>query len=74
MQDNVKKVIESQKDIEGLSKQAETMRGNAHDFNKNSKELRDIMYYRNLRLKVMIGLIVGGVLGYILLPIIKSVV
>lgn len=73
MQDNVKKVIESQKDIENLSKQAESMRSNAHDFNKNSKELRDIMYYRNLRLKIIIGLIVTGIAGYILIPIIKSV-
>ena len=66
MQDNVKKVIESQNDIENLSKKAEQMRTNAHDFNKNSTELKTIMYQRNLKLKIIMGTMVLGVVGYVL--------
>ena len=65
MQENVLKVIEGQKDIESLSKKAEEMRTNAFDFNKNSAELKKIMYERNLKLKIIIGAMGVGFIGYI---------
>ncbi len=66
MQENVKKVIEGQKDMEGLSKAAEGMRENAFEFSKNSEELKKIMKMRNLKLKIIMFAMTVGIVGYIL--------
>lgn len=41
------------------------MRENAYDFNKNSAELKKIMYERNLKLKIIMGAIAFSIVGYI---------
>ena len=41
------------------------MKTNAFDFQKNSAELKKIMYERNLKLKIIIGAMGVGFVGYI---------
>lgn len=45
----------------------------ARTFEKTSKQLERIMYYRKLKLNIICCLIICGLLGYILVPIIKKI-
>lgn len=50
------------------------MKSVAKDFSKNAEELKKIMYWRNMKLKIIIIVIVVAILCYILIPIIKHFV
>lgn len=45
---------------------------NANQFSKSATELERLMYWRNCKLKIIIGLIVISILAYILVPIIQK--
>ena len=48
---------------------AENLRSNAMQFQRQSEDLRRILWWRNFKMKVIVGLLVGCILGYILIPI-----
>ncbi|KAM3142593.1 hypothetical protein pb186bvf_005252 [Paramecium bursaria] len=73
MEDNVKKMLQNQQDLDVLSNKADTLNVNAQSFAKNAEDLASIMYWRNMKLKIMIALIVIAGLMYVMVPIIIQV-
>ena len=45
---------------------------NSKQFGKNAERLKDIMYWRNMKMNIMIGIIIGGVVLYIFLPMLPD--
>ncbi|CAD8111882.1 unnamed protein product [Paramecium primaurelia] len=73
MEDNIKQMINNGQQLDVLSIKAEDLNKNAKSFAKNSAELASIMYWRNMKLKIIIGLIILAGLLYIIVPIIIKV-
>lgn len=48
------------------------MRNQAHEFKNQSTDLAKIMYWRNLKLKIILGIIVLAAGAYIIVPIISK--
>ncbi|CAD8112267.1 unnamed protein product [Paramecium sonneborni] len=73
MEDNIKSMINNGQQLDVLSIKAEDLNKNAKSFAKNANELAQIMYWRNMKLKIIIGLIILAGLLYIIVPIIIKV-
>eukprot|EP00405_Crypthecodinium_cohnii_P026684 CAMPEP_0206493274 /NCGR_PEP_ID=MMETSP0324_2-20121206/46826_1 /ASSEMBLY_ACC=CAM_ASM_000836 /TAXON_ID=2866 /ORGANISM="Crypthecodinium cohnii, Strain Seligo" /LENGTH=231 /DNA_ID=CAMNT_0053976289 /DNA_START=18 /DNA_END=713 /DNA_ORIENTATION=+ len=65
MQDNVKKILETHVTLEGLENSSSSMSSQANRFLRQSVDLRRQIQYRNLKIKAIAGLCVGGVVAYI---------
>eukprot|EP01017_Pseudomicrothorax_dubius_P008554 TRINITY_DN12824_c0_g1_i1.p1 TRINITY_DN12824_c0_g1~~TRINITY_DN12824_c0_g1_i1.p1 ORF type:complete len:253 (+),score=70.08 TRINITY_DN12824_c0_g1_i1:62-760(+) len=68
---NISKVLVNTQNLGDLQTKTEKMRNNAADFRSNAAELNRIMYWRNMRLNIIIGSMVLGGLGYAYLILIK---
>jgi hypothetical protein len=70
MTDNIKKMLDNTESAEAVSEKTQKMQEMSRQFQKNSSELASIMYWRNMKIKIIIGVIIIAILGYILIPII----
>nr|CAH69604.1 synaptobrevin 9-1 [Paramecium tetraurelia] len=69
MEDNIHKMIDHGQQLENLDEKAENLKNQSKQFQQQSHELAKIMYWRNMKLKILIGLIVLAVLLYIIVPL-----
>ncbi|CAD8082803.1 unnamed protein product [Paramecium sonneborni] len=69
MEENIHKMINNGQQLDNLDEKAEQMRVQSKQFHQQSHELAKIMYWRNMKLKILIGLIVLAVLLYIIVPL-----
>lgn len=69
MEDNLKKALDNNNQLETLDEKSYSMRKQAEKFKKDAVELRKMMYWRNVKLKIIIFLIVISILLYIIIPI-----
>lgn len=69
MQDNVKRMLENQTNVESLEEKTDGMSKQANQFLKQSVDLRRQMQLRNLKLKIILGIIVTAILVYIIVAI-----
>ncbi|KRX09181.1 Longin-like domain [Pseudocohnilembus persalinus] len=70
MNDNIHNMVGNQKQLDDLHEKSRGLQNAGEKLQKQSHDLERIMYYRNLKLKIMVALIVIGVLLIILIPII----
>ncbi len=69
MQDNVKRMLDNQTTVESLEEKTDGMSKQANQFLKQSVDLRRQMQLRNLKLKIILGIIVTAILVYIIVAI-----
>jgi hypothetical protein len=72
MQDNVKRMLDNQANVEVLEEKTDGMSKQANQFLKQSVDLRRQMQLRNLKLKILLGIIIAAVLIYIIVAIYRS--
>lgn len=72
MQDNVKKMLDNQTNVESLEEKSDGMSKQANQFLKQSVDLRRQMQLRNLKLKIVLGIIVTAVIVYVIVAIYRS--
>eukprot|EP00743_Colponemidia_sp_Colp-15_P000763 GILK01000842.1.p1 GENE.GILK01000842.1~~GILK01000842.1.p1 ORF type:complete len:261 (+),score=44.17 GILK01000842.1:85-783(+) len=70
MQNNVKKILETHENLEVLEDKTDNLRVSANQFQRSAVDLKRMMYWRNFKLKLVIGLVILAVACYILVPII----
>ncbi|CEM33425.1 unnamed protein product [Vitrella brassicaformis CCMP3155] len=70
MQENVKKILESHANIESLEQKTDNLRTSAQQFQRNAVDLRRMMWWRNIKVKIILALVILAIALYILLPII----
>ncbi|KAF4726910.1 hypothetical protein FOZ62_023379 [Perkinsus olseni] len=71
MQDNVRRIVENQESAESLGRRTEDMNRQAHVFLRQSADLRRQMQIRNIKLKIILGVIVICIIVYIIVPIVR---
>lgn len=72
MEDNIKSALSNQQDLTNVQSKTELLLAEAKDFNDNADELRKVMYWRNMKLK-MIMTVMGGAASFsVVLPIIQK--
>lgn len=72
VEDNVKKILSQQGDLQKLDNQTGNLSDQARQFQKQSHTLETIMLWRRRKLNIIIFLVILGIALYILVPIIKS--
>jgi uncharacterized membrane protein YvbJ len=73
MQDNVRKMLENQTNVESLEEKTDGMSKQANQFLKQSVDMRRQMQLRNLKLKIILGIVIGAVLIYVIIAIVQAV-
>lgn len=72
MEDNIKQALSNQQDLTSVQSRTDHLLAEAKDLNDNADELRKVMYWRNMKLK-MIMTIMGGAASFsVVLPIIQK--
>ena len=69
MQDNVKKMLDNQTTVESLEEKTDGMSKQANQFLKQSVDLRRQMQLRNLKLKIILGIIITAILVYVIVAV-----
>ena len=72
MQENVKKMLDNQTNVESLEEKTDGMSKQANQFLKQSVDLRRQMQLRNLKLKIVLGIIITAVIVYVIVAIYRS--
>ena len=72
MQDNVKKMLDNQTNVESLEEKTDGMSKQANQFLKQSVDLRRQMQLRNLKLKIVLGIIITAIIVYVIVAIFHS--
>lgn len=72
MQDNVRKILDTHANVESLEEKTDGMSRQANQFLKQSVDLRRQMQIRNLKLKILLGLVITAVVVYIIVALTYS--
>ncbi len=72
MQDNVKKMLDNQTNVESLEEKSDGMSKQANQFLKQSVDLRRQMQWKALKMKILLGLVIAAVLAYVVYLIVKA--
>ena len=67
-----KDALANQQDMRALESRSANLLTEAKDFNENADELRKVMYWRNMKLKMMISMVGGAASFSFVLPIIQK--
>jgi Synaptobrevin len=66
MQDNVKKMLDNHSNLEGLEEKTDSMSKQANQFLKQSVDLRRQMQMKNLKLKIVLGVVITLIVVWLL--------
>lgn len=74
----IKKLINNQESLSEMDDKASKMKstslyniGYANEFHQNSEKLERMLYWRNMKIKIFIGLCVLGLIGFAVLIVIQ---
>ena len=70
MENNINKVMQNTENLSDVMNKTELMAAGASTFQKRSETIAKALWWRNFKMKLIIGLLVGAILGYIFIPII----
>ena len=70
MQGNIAAMLVNSEQAEGLAAQSEQLNEQANVFKKKSTQLKKNMWWKNLKLTILLVLLVVGILAVILVPLI----
>jgi len=72
MEGNINKVLENAENLASIENKSEVLRQEAHQFQKKSVSVRNALWWRNFKMKLIVAAVVLCVLGYILIPVIAK--
>ncbi|PVU86126.1 hypothetical protein BB559_006022 [Furculomyces boomerangus] len=72
MQENINKVMEREERLDTLQTKTEELNEGARQFRRGATQVRKKMWWRDMKLKIIIGVIVVILLIAIIVPIVKS--
>jgi len=72
MEGNINKVLENAENLASIENKSEVLRQEAHQFQKKSVSVRNALWWRNFKMKLVVAAVVLCVLGYILIPVIAK--
>jgi hypothetical protein len=72
MQDNVKKMLDQQTNVESLEEKSDGMSKQANQFLKQSVDLRRHMQWKALKMKILLGIVIAAVLAYVIYLIVEA--
>jgi len=67
--DNVNKVVQNQQNIQDLHQKTVVLNDQSKEFKTQSRSLRRYMWLRDLKFKIIIGLVIGIVIVIIIIAI-----
>merc|ERR1711920_791429 len=67
MQENVKRILETHASLDTLENSSSSMQKEANNFVRNSRDLRRQLQIRNLKVKVIVGLVLASLVGYVVM-------
>mmetsp|Transcript_13277 Transcript_13277/g.45936 ORF Transcript_13277/g.45936 Transcript_13277/m.45936 type:complete len:224 (-) Transcript_13277:652-1323(-) len=70
MEGNIGRMLENAENLSAVENKTEVLRAGAAQFSKRSEQVKRILWWRNVKVKMIVLLLVLCVLGYILVPII----
>uniref|UniRef100_A0A3B3BXG5 Vesicle associated membrane protein 4 n=1 Tax=Oryzias melastigma TaxID=30732 RepID=A0A3B3BXG5_ORYME len=70
MQENISKVIERGERLDDLQDKSESLSDNASAFSSRAKQLHRRMWWRDMKMKIIIALVVIALLLIIIIPVI----
>jgi len=70
MQENIIAMQENLIKVERVDEKGEKFKNTAEQFKDNAHELERIMYWRNMKMNIIIGTIASVIIGYFILPFI----
>eukprot|EP00920_Eleutheroschizon_duboscqi_P012977 GHVT01030777.1.p2 GENE.GHVT01030777.1~~GHVT01030777.1.p2 ORF type:complete len:100 (+),score=19.74 GHVT01030777.1:1566-1865(+) len=73
MHDNVKKILETHANIETLQDKTENLASSASQFNRSAGDLRRIMWWRKIKVSIILGIVVTALIVYVALIIARLV-
>ncbi|KAJ3363560.1 hypothetical protein GGF32_003932 [Allomyces javanicus] len=73
MQNNIEKVMERGEKLDSLATKTEDLQQSSLQFKKGATKVRKAMWWKDLKLKLMIAAIVAVILIIIIVPIVNNV-
>lgn len=74
MEGNINRILDNAESLNTVEDKAENLRNNAMQFQRQSDDLRRILWWRNFKMKLIVALLVGCIVGYIVIPIIVNMI
>lgn len=71
MQENVKKILENQANVETLQNKTENLASSASQFNKSAGDLSRMMWWRKVKVSILLGIVGLAIIGYIVLVVVN---
>ena len=72
MEGNINRMLDNQETVGAIEDKSEAMRAGAQQFQRRSDNVRRMMWWRLVKLKLIFATLVLCILGYIIIPIIVS--
>uniref|UniRef100_A0A7S0N7B5 V-SNARE coiled-coil homology domain-containing protein n=1 Tax=Pyramimonas obovata TaxID=1411642 RepID=A0A7S0N7B5_9CHLO len=72
MEGNINRVLDNAENLSSVEDKAESLRQNAQQFQRKSEDLRKVLWWRNLKMKMIVFLLVASIVGYFVVPIIDD--
>lgn len=72
MQENIERTLNTTQTAESLADKTVLLNQTAKAFNKDAKQLKRMMFWRNLKIKLLFTFLILAILGYIFLPLLKK--
>ena len=66
---NINRVIETSEQLSAVEDKSEGLRLGAQTFQRHSTELKNVLWWRNFKIKAIVAIVVLVVVGYIVIPI-----
>ena len=66
---NINRVIETSEQLSAVEDKSEGLRLGAQTFQRQSTELKNVLWWRNFKIKAIVAIVVLVVVGYIVIPI-----
>lgn len=73
MEGNINRLIDNAEALNQVEDKAENLRQGASHFQRQSDDMRRLMWWRNFKMKCIVFLLVFSIVGYIVVPIIVNV-
>eukprot|EP01066_Platyproteum_vivax_P020723 Platyproteum_vivax@DN8658_c0_g1_i1.p1 len=70
MEDNVRKILDNNANLEDMQERSENLRNQANQFQRGAGDLRRQMWLRQLKLKILLGVVVLALVLYLVVPMI----
>mmetsp|Transcript_39223 Transcript_39223/g.65916 ORF Transcript_39223/g.65916 Transcript_39223/m.65916 type:complete len:293 (-) Transcript_39223:113-991(-) len=68
MEGNINRVLDNAENLSNVEDKAENLRQNAQQFQRKSESLRKVLWWRNLKMKLIVLLLVLSIVGYFVVP------